>query len=90
MEGFHEVVRVEIFSRRPEHGVAPILAGPGAEDRLYQVASRYLVERAAGYEAFEVVPELVGYQVPQHVVVVVDGRYRYVDLGRPVRLVASG
>src|SRR3712207_6482974 len=91
-QGTYEMVGVQFLSGRAEHGLAPALAGAGAEERLHEVASRdlVLVERAAGHVGLQVVPELGGDQVPQHVVLVVDRRYGYVDLGRPVRLVAPG
>ena len=75
------------------NGILPVVAGSGAEDGLLQVASGRLAleERlAVGHARLEMVPQLGGDEVPQHVVVVVDGRYGDVDLGRPVWLVTSG
>jgi len=75
---------------RAEYGVAPVLAGSGTEESFYEVASHDLVfvEGAVGYVLFEMVAELGGDHVPQHVVVVVDGGDRHVNLGRPIGFVS--
>ena len=62
------------LSGRSKHGVLPVFAGSRAEECLDEVASRNLVfvERTAGYVGLEVMLQLGGDEVPQHVIVVVD------------------
>jgi hypothetical protein len=69
----------------------PVFAGSGAEEGFDEVATRDLVfvERAAGYVGFEVVAELGGDQVSEHVGVVVDGGDGDVYLRRPIGFVSA-
>jgi hypothetical protein len=77
-------LRVQPFPSSPENGVLPLAAGSGSEDGFNQVASGRLIheERSANHMLLEVVPQLGSDEMPQDVVVVADGGYRYMDLGR--------